>query len=80
MPSPSRDDFVSPWSRAHFPNTGAYDGDEKFRPRNLILCFDGTAKYYNDGNTNVIRLFEGLDKNKTDRQICYYQPGIGKLG
>ncbi|KAG8952366.1 hypothetical protein FRC04_004794 [Tulasnella sp. 424] len=46
-------------------------------PRNLILCFDGTAKYFNDGNTNVIRLFQGLDKMKSDRQICYYQSGIG---
>ncbi|KIO32132.1 hypothetical protein M407DRAFT_43120, partial [Tulasnella calospora MUT 4182] len=45
--------------------------------RNLILCFDGTAKYFNDGNTNVIRLFQGLDKMKTDNQLCYYQPGIG---
>ncbi|KAG9002752.1 hypothetical protein FRB90_011321, partial [Tulasnella sp. 427] len=47
------------------------------QPRNLILCFDGTAKYFNDGNTNVIRLFQGLDKMRTDSQICYYQPGIG---
>ncbi|KAG8893395.1 hypothetical protein FRC00_010573 [Tulasnella sp. 408] len=53
--------------------------DHQSQPRNLILCFDGTAKYFNDGNTNVIRLFQGLDKMKTDEQLCYYQPGIAGM-
>lgn len=72
LPSPPPDGHTSP---AGFFIPGPRD--HQYQPRNLILCFDGTAKYFNDGNTNVIRLFQGLDKMKTDEQLCYYQPGIG---
>lgn len=50
---------------------------DELEGRTLVLCFDGTAKHYGDGNTNVIRLFEGLHK-MDPRQVCYYQPGIGR--
>lgn len=46
-------------------------------PRNLVLCFDGTANRPDSGHgTNVGILFQSLDKH-TDKQVCYYQPGIG---
>jgi uncharacterized protein (DUF2235 family) len=45
--------------------------------RTLVVCFDGTGNSFNDENTNIIRLFSALDKKKTDKQLCYYQPGIG---
>ncbi|KAG9023382.1 hypothetical protein FRB95_013185 [Tulasnella sp. JGI-2019a] len=48
------------------------------RPRKtMILCFDGTGNSFDDENTNIVRLFSALDKTRTDKQICYYQPGIG---
>lgn len=28
-------------------------------------------------NTNVVKLFELLDKSDTSKQVCYYQPGVG---
>ncbi|KAG9016007.1 hypothetical protein FRB90_003866 [Tulasnella sp. 427] len=47
------------------------------QPKTLILCFDGTSNSFNDENTNVVRLFSALEKNEMDKQMCYYQPGIG---
>ncbi|KAG8926343.1 hypothetical protein FRC00_003011 [Tulasnella sp. 408] len=46
-------------------------------PKTLILCFDGTSNSFSDENTNVVRLFNALEKHKTGKQMCYYQPGIG---
>ncbi|KAG8911185.1 hypothetical protein FRC00_006924 [Tulasnella sp. 408] len=46
-------------------------------PRTLILCFDGTSDAFDDDATNVVRLFSALEKERPDRQLCYYQPGIG---
>ncbi|KAG8952364.1 hypothetical protein FRC04_004792 [Tulasnella sp. 424] len=75
--SPGSQGSPSPHEEAHTSPIGFVAPNYTPPPRNLILCFDGTAKYFNDGNTNVIRLFEGLDKMKSERQMCYYQPGIG---
>ncbi|KAG8700204.1 hypothetical protein FRC09_006108 [Ceratobasidium sp. 395] len=47
------------------------------KPRTLVLCFDGTTNIYDDANTNVIKLFTLLEKNKLDEQMVYYQPGVG---
>ncbi|KAI0293299.1 hypothetical protein B0F90DRAFT_1643195 [Multifurca ochricompacta] len=47
------------------------------KPRVLVLCFDGTSKEYNDKNTNVIKLYSLLKKDKEEDQLCYYQAGIG---
>ncbi|KAG8905239.1 hypothetical protein FRB99_000406 [Tulasnella sp. 403] len=46
-------------------------------PRTLVLCFDGTANALSNENTNVVRLFAALEKHRRERQLCYYQPGIG---
>ncbi|KAG8926342.1 hypothetical protein FRC00_003010, partial [Tulasnella sp. 408] len=46
-------------------------------PKMLVLCFDGTSNSFGEENTNVVRLFNALEKHKTGRQMCYYQPGIG---
>ncbi|KIO29802.1 hypothetical protein M407DRAFT_69958 [Tulasnella calospora MUT 4182] len=46
-------------------------------PRTLILCFDGTADSFDDDTTNIVRLFSAFEKERPDRQLCYYQPGIG---
>lgn len=63
----------------HGLSTQAPLATSKLSGRTLVLCFDGTSKRWADDccNSNVIRLFEGLDK-LTNEQICYYQPGIGK--
>ena len=47
------------------------------RSRTLVLCFDGTGDRFDDSPTNVVRLFSLLDKSNPDKQLVYYQPGIG---
>ncbi|KKK20793.1 hypothetical protein ARAM_003826 [Aspergillus rambellii] len=44
----------------------------------LVLCFDGTGNtFVPDGSeSNILKIFGMLDRNKEDR-YCYYQPGIG---
>ncbi|KZT42652.1 hypothetical protein SISSUDRAFT_979749 [Sistotremastrum suecicum HHB10207 ss-3] len=45
--------------------------------RNLVLCFDGTDAKFRSKNTNVVKFFGLLQKENVDRQMCYYQAGIG---
>lgn len=46
-------------------------------PKTLVLLFDGTGKFFKKPNTNIIRLFEALEHEQPDRQMLYYQPGVG---
>ncbi|KAF8630318.1 hypothetical protein AX15_002991 [Amanita polypyramis BW_CC] len=45
--------------------------------RTIILCFDGTGNKFGEENSNVVRFFRALVKNKRKDQLVYYQPGIG---
>jgi uncharacterized protein (DUF2235 family) len=44
--------------------------------RNIVLCCDGTSNEYCDQNTNVVKLFSILVKDRS-RQLCFYDPGLG---
>ena len=46
--------------------------------KNIVVCLDGTGNQLKaKGNTNVVRLFEMLDLSEPDKQIAYYDPGVG---
>lgn len=47
--------------------------------KNIILCLDGTNNEFGRTNTNVVRLFQCLDRSEMSGQIAYYDPGIGTL-
>ncbi|KAI0275275.1 hypothetical protein BC834DRAFT_921341 [Gloeopeniophorella convolvens] len=47
------------------------------KPRTIVLCFDGTTNEYGPNNTNVVKLYSLLRKDKVEDQLCYYQAGIG---
>ncbi|KAI0045411.1 hypothetical protein FA95DRAFT_1583363 [Auriscalpium vulgare] len=47
------------------------------KPRTLVLCFDGTSDEYDDDNTNVVKFYSLLQKDRAQDQLCYYQAGIG---
>ncbi|KAH9030287.1 hypothetical protein EDB84DRAFT_1494683 [Lactarius hengduanensis] len=47
------------------------------KPRTLALCFDGTTNEFGGTNTNVVKLYSLLGKDKVEDQLCYYQAGIG---
>ncbi|KAF7343033.1 DUF2235 domain-containing protein [Mycena venus] len=45
--------------------------------RTLILCFDGTGDSFDDDNSNVVEFFSMLDRDSPEKQLVYYQTGIG---
>lgn len=48
---------------------------DRGEPRNIVLCLDGTGNAYGSANTNVVKLYNLLEKN--DVQYVYYDPGVG---
>ena len=46
--------------------------------RNLVVCLDGTRNEPETGPTNVTRLYDLAVKD--DRQLVYYDPGVGTMG
>jgi uncharacterized protein (DUF2235 family) len=48
------------------------------RPRNLVVCLDGTAAEPETGVTNVARMFDVAEKSP--HQLVYYDPGVGTMG
>ncbi|KAF9565098.1 hypothetical protein CPC08DRAFT_630430 [Agrocybe pediades] len=45
--------------------------------RTLVLCFDGTGDQFDADNSNIVELFAMLKKDDPDKQLVYYQAGIG---
>ncbi|KAJ5772780.1 hypothetical protein N7457_007676 [Penicillium paradoxum] len=45
--------------------------------RQIVLCFDGTGNAFhtNGTETNILKICRMLEKS--DEQLCYYEPGIG---
>ncbi|KAL6925606.1 hypothetical protein ACO0SA_000206 [Hanseniaspora valbyensis] len=47
--------------------------------KNVVLCFDGTNQSFGVGPvSNVLKIYKFLDNSDVTKQVCYYQPGIGK--
>jgi uncharacterized protein (DUF2235 family) len=45
--------------------------------KRIVLCFDGTGNVVRaEGNTNVLLLFKRIEYDP-DRQLTYYDPGVG---
>jgi uncharacterized protein (DUF2235 family) len=43
-----------------------------------VLCLDGTGNQLKaKGNTNVVRLYRMLDLADPQRQVAFYDPGVG---
>jgi len=47
------------------------------KPLTLVLCFDGTTNQYDGTDTNVVKLYSMLRKDRVEEQLTYYQAGIG---
>ncbi len=46
--------------------------------KNIVICLDGTGNQMRSrGDTNVVRLYSMLDLTDPDRQVAYYDPGVG---
>ncbi|WP_238366553.1 T6SS phospholipase effector Tle1-like catalytic domain-containing protein [Mesobacterium pallidum] len=57
--------------------------EELLRARKIVICFDGTGNEIEAGITNVLRIYQGVDKVKPvglpQDQFCFYQPGVGTI-
>lgn len=45
--------------------------------KNIVICYDGTGNEYGEHNTNVVRTFEAIVRDK--KQIGFYDPGVGTI-
>jgi uncharacterized protein (DUF2235 family) len=49
--------------------------------KNIVICCDGTGNEYGaSNNTNVVKLYKLLEHNDPDRQLVFYDPGVGTTG
>ncbi|QGM99880.1 DUF2235 domain-containing protein [Methylocystis parvus] len=47
-------------------------------PKNIVILLDGTSNEISADRTNILRLYGTLEKG--DRQLVYYDPGVGTFG
>ncbi|CAE6400754.1 unnamed protein product [Rhizoctonia solani] len=45
--------------------------------RTLVLCFDGTGDQFDQDNSNIVQFFQLLKKDDRNKQMVYYQAGLG---
>lgn len=46
--------------------------------KNIVICSDGTGNEYGENNTNVVETYS--ISRKTEKQVAFYDPGIGTGG
>ncbi|GAB1584704.1 MULTISPECIES: DUF2235 domain-containing protein [Phyllobacteriaceae] len=47
-------------------------------PKTIVILFDGTSNEISADRSNVLRLYGMLEKS--ERQLVYYDPGVGTIG
>lgn len=47
-------------------------------PKNVVVLLDGTSNEISSDRTNILRLYGVLEKS--DKQLVYYDPGVGTFG
>ncbi len=47
--------------------------------KNIIICLDGTNNQFGQDKSNIIKLFQMLER-EPGQQIAYYDPGVGTMG
>ncbi|KAI1322168.1 hypothetical protein F5Y16DRAFT_52231 [Xylariaceae sp. FL0255] len=51
--------------------------DAPAHQRTLIICLDGTGDQFDNDNSNIVHFVSCLKKHSPDKQVTYYQSGIG---
>lgn len=50
-------------------------------PKNIVLCLDGTGNQLKaNANSNVVNLYSMLDLSDPEKQVAFYDPGVGTQG
>ena len=44
--------------------------------KNIVVCCDGTGNEYGSNNTNVVKLYEAIVRDRD--QAAFYDPGVGR--
>lgn len=47
--------------------------------KNIVVCCDGTGNEYGENNSNVIKLYQALQR-VPEQRVAYYHPGVGTMG
>lgn len=48
------------------------------KPKNIVICLDGTGNQIEENLSNVLKLYRTVEKN--ENQVVYYDQGVGTLG
>lgn len=48
------------------------------KPKNIVICLDGTGNQIEENLSNVLKLYRTVEKN--DEQVVFYDQGVGTLG
>ena len=48
------------------------------KPRNIVICCDGTGNEFGGANSNVVKLYTALEIDAA--QVAYYHPGVRHHG
>jgi uncharacterized protein (DUF2235 family) len=51
---------------------------ENQKPKNIVICCDGTGNQFGKNSSNVVKLYTALTIN--NQQTGYYHPGVGTMG
>lgn len=69
-PVPTREQTVDPrWLPTIIP--------PDHQRRTLVVCLDGTGDQFDADNSNIVKFFSMLMKDDKEKQMVYYQSGIG---
>jgi uncharacterized protein (DUF2235 family) len=50
-------------------------------PKNIVLCLDGTGNQLKaTANSNVVLLYSMLNHSDPEKQVAFYDPGVGTMG
>ncbi|MFT5748469.1 MAG: hypothetical protein ACI920_003865 [Saprospiraceae bacterium] len=53
---------------------------KKKKGKNIIICLDGTGNQHGKKKSNVLSLFRMLERGESNKQVAYYDPGVGTMG
>lgn len=62
----------------HAETQGDVIGTTIRKPRNIVICCDGTGNEFGGANSNVVKLYTTLQIDAA--QVAYYHPGLGTMG
>jgi uncharacterized protein (DUF2235 family) len=70
--------WLNPDPSSPYADETSDSGQGRGVPKNIVICCDGTGNEIGSNISNVLKLYQVLDK--TGDQRVYYTPGVGTIG